>query len=148
MLWGLIFQDWQGTILLITAGLGALAALIYVPEPLKHYAVVACIVIASAGKLYSLGFTRAETEAEAKFNAAITQINLENEKAVLAATQRAKVDAEANLRAVHKAMDEQAAQAAAAEVEFQQQLAAIAAAGDAADHDAPQLILKAIRGGR
>ncbi len=146
MLWSLIVGDWQGTLIFVVGGLAALAALIYIPAPLKHYAVATILILAAASKLYSLGYADAEAKGEAILQATLAKINDANEKATIEAVARAKADAEANVATVRQALDAQAAQAAAAEAAYQDELAAIGRAPASTDGAAPLLILKAIRG--
>jgi len=145
MLGDFFLGDWQGTVVALAGGLFALAALVYIPAPLKHYAVSFCLIAACVLKVYSLGHTQAAAECDATINAMTAKINDENEKAISAAIAGAKADAAANMAAVKRVLDAQTAAAEGAEASYQQALDAIARAGADADGVPPSLILEAIR---
>ena len=144
MLANFLFGDWQGTIVLVLAGVAVALSLVYIPSPAKHYAVSACLIAAVALKLYSMGFSARDATCKAEFNAAMDKINIEGEKAIVAAVEKAKAEGEANVATVKRVLDDQAAQAAKTEAGYKALLDEIAAAGADADKPAPGLILDAI----
>ncbi|MDR3427807.1 hypothetical protein [Silvimonas sp.] len=140
--------SWIVPVLCIAAGV---AALIYVPSPLKHYVIAALAVAAVTSQIYAAGYQSAETSWKGRYDAMVAQntatlaqINAANLKAeadaVTEASAQAKADA-ANLRA---ALDKQAQEKAQDDLAYQQALDEIAGAQGDADLGAPELILQAI----
>ena len=146
MLEAFFFNDWQGTLAMVVGGLFALAALVYIPTPLKHYAVAGWLIAAFALKIYSLGYAAAEGVADAKFNAAMVKINDENQKAVIAAETKVREANAANIATIRQQLDAQVAAAAEADAAYLSALEEISRAGKEADEATPAIILNAIRG--
>lgn len=131
--------------------IAAVAAIIYVPSPFKHYVIDACVIAAVAIQVYQLGFEEADTLAAAKlatvkaqYETTISNFNIESAKAVAAAAAQAKAENDANTALLKAQLDAQAAAAAQNEHDYQAVLAEINAAAADADKPAPGVILDAI----
>jgi Tfp pilus assembly protein FimV len=140
-----------GTLVSILAVAAAVAALVYVPSPLKHYAVAACLCAALASQIYAEGYHHADAGWQARYDRQIAAINDENEKAVIAAEQKARAEAAANAANLKAQLDDLARQKAASDADLAAAQALIDAAPqdakpDGPDAPAPAVILDAIRG--
>jgi Tfp pilus assembly protein FimV len=137
-----------GTLVSVLAVAAAVAALVYVPSPLKHYAVAACLCAAVASQIYAEGYHRSDDEWQAKYDRQIAAINDETQKAVIGAEAKAKAEAEANARNLRAQLDALAQAKAASDASLSEAEARIAAApkdDHGADAPAPQILLDAVR---
>lgn len=94
-----------GTIVSILAVAAAVAALIYVPSPLKHYVVAACLCAALASQIYAEGFHNADAEWQARYDRQIAAINDESQKAVIAAEEKVRLQERANADSLKSQLD-------------------------------------------
>ena len=143
------------TILMVVLALAALAALIYVPAPLKHYAVAALLIAAAASQIYGEGYRASEQawqakydRAQAKYEADLAMISAADQKAASDALQAELSREQTNTAQLKIQLDAQAAAAAENEAQYQAILGEINTAKGDADLPAPGLILDAIRGVR
>ena len=126
---------------------GAVAALIYVPYPLKRLALEALAIVAVCSTIYGHGRLAADAEWQAK----IDQIKIANLKAIDEAEKHVREANNANETALKNELNELEIKRAAAAEEAQALRGKIAAAPvDVHAFDAPAhpLILEAIRGAR
>ena len=134
-----------GVIFCVLCSVAALAAFIYIPDPFKHYATDALLVLGLASFIYGDGYAAAERIWKSKFDVAMADINAENEKAVVAAEERVRATDAANATTLKTQLDLLTAQHDADQLALKPIRNEIAKAGADADTSAPSLILDAIR---
>jgi len=133
---------------IILAVAGIVAVIIYVPSPIKQYAVAAIGVVAVSSQIFAFGYQSAETTWKAKYDTDIAKINQENQQAQTDALELQHLKDAANEKTLRDALDKQEKAAAENESNYQTTLNTILSAPLSSDADAPDLILKAIRGSK
>ena len=137
-----------GFIIPIVCCLAAVAAVLYVPAPVKPYVVALCVLVAVASEIYGEGYHSATVEWSAKYDRMVATFNAESEKAALDAAATAHAEDAANESRLKAQIEQQAQDAEAAQALIDAQDAAIAAAPKDADAPEHPLVLDAVRGGR
>lgn len=140
--------DWLGLVLLAAC---ALAVLVYVPVPFKHYLLSAILMAAAATYIWGQGVASATKTCQltlarvnAQHAADLDAINRADEKAQADALAKAKAEDDANFQRLRADLDREVTEAEAAKAEFSQTLDEITKASADADRPAPGLILDAI----
>jgi hypothetical protein len=142
----LSLTGYYGSIVAVLCTLAALAALVYVPTPVKHYVVAALLLVAWASQIYSEGFHASEAAWQGKYDQLITAVNLENAKAALAIEAKVRAEDAANADRLKAEIEAQTELAVDAQGRADALAAQIAAAPKTADVSEHPLVLDAIHG--
>lgn len=146
-----LFPEVVNGLLLVLLAASALAIIIYVPVPFKHYLLSAVIFAAAATYIWGEGYRSATSSCQlaigklnAQHAADLDAINRANEKAQIDAVAKAKAEDDANMARVKADLDREVTAADASKAEFNAILGEINKASADADRPAPGLILDAI----
>ena len=135
-----------GLIIGIICAAAAVAAVIFVPSPIKHYVVAACLLAAVATQIYSEGYHSADVEWRAKYDKALADLNDRNEKAVIAAQQAERAKAQELQQAINDQVNQLTEQSGKDQDELDR-LRAVIASSKTAKNALDPGIRRVIRGG-
>lgn len=124
----------------------AVVAIIYVPAPLRGYAISGLLLAAVASQIYAAGYHSAATEWRTKYNSMVAADTQARQSALIAAQAKAQADTAAAIALVRAQIDQVAAERDAEMAKNVQLLNRIARAGKAADKLAPSILRDAVHG--